>query len=153
MLHEELTTALRAALRGRDALRVSVLRMLSAAIHNREIERRATPGDASLSHEDIIQVIRAELKKRQEAAEHFTRGGRPELARREDEEAAILRAFLPPELSDAELEAIIAEGTAALGISSAKEFGKLMGWVMGRVGGRAAGERVGALIRSKLAAA
>lgn len=149
MLQDEITSSLRRALKERDELRLAVLRMLAAAIHNREIERRPA-GGVPLSETDVVQVIRAELKKRHDAALQFAAGGRPELAEREESEAAILQTFLPPELKDAELEAMVAEGMETLNVSSTKGFGKLMGWVMERVGGRASGDRVSALIKSKL---
>lgn len=153
MLKEKIESELRQALKAGDQLKLSVFRMLSAALHNKEIEKRTRLGEAremELTEEETIQVIRSELKKRQDAAEAYERGGRSEAAGRERAEAEVLAAFLPPELSDAELEKIISEGQAALGIASEKEFGKLMGWVMGRIKGQASAERVSAIIKRRL---
>ena len=98
MLQERIESALRQALRERRELNLSVFRMLSAAIHNKEIEERTRRGEGravSLTDEEVIGVIRAEVKKRHDAAEAYARGGRPDAAERERSEAAILEAFLP----------------------------------------------------------
>ena len=153
MLKARVESELRAALKGRDLLRLSVLRMLSAAMHNKEIEKRTrsrVAADAALTDEEVSGVVRAEMKKRRDAAEAYRAGGRAEAAAGEDTEAEILSSFLPPELSDAELERIVAEGAKTVGVTSAQEFGKLMGWVMGRVKGQASGERVRNAVERKL---
>lgn len=152
MLQETIARELKAAMVAQDELRRSVFRMLTAAIHNREISERTKRGpDAALAEEDVIQVIRAEVKKRNDAAEAYAAGGRAEAAGRERDEAAILAFLLPPELSDAELAALVEQGVAALGISSASGFGKLMHWLRGRIRGRASGERVAAAAKERLA--
>lgn len=153
MLKENINSALRQALRERQELKLSVFRMLSAAVHNKEIEKRTRFGggpEVSLTDEEIIGVIRAEVKKRHDAAEAYARGGRPDVAEREQSEAAILEAFLPQELSAAELDGLVAEGVATLGVNSPRDFGKVMGWVMERVRGRASGERVAEFVRQRI---
>ncbi|MBI4132068.1 MAG: GatB/YqeY domain-containing protein [Candidatus Sungbacteria bacterium] len=155
MLKTQIDAALQQALKSRDALRLSAFRMLSAALHNREIEKRTKAGageDVPLTEEEIIQVIRSEVKKRHDAVEAYERGGRPDAAAKERAEADILSALLPAELSDSELLAFVAEGKVAIGAVSLKEFGKLMGWVMQRVGSRASGDRVSAIIKKELGA-
>lgn len=150
---EKLEQDLKEAMRAKDTMRVSVLRMLSTSLHNREIEKRTRSGAGApveLSGEELIQVIRAELKKRRDAAEAYAAAGRPESAEREGTEAKLLESFLPPERSDAELAEVVDEGFQTLGVTSAKDFGTLMGWVMARVKGRASGERVRALIQERL---
>lgn len=154
MLKEKIAEELKEALRTGAELRLSVFRMLSAAVHNREIEKRTRSGvasDATLTEEEIVQVIRSEVKKRRDAIEAYTKGGRPAAAEREAEEAAILGTLLPQELSDEELTALVAEGIATLHPTSARDFGTVMGWVMGRAKGRASGNRVAALIKERLA--
>lgn len=153
MSKDVIEAELKAAMRGGDALRLSVFRMLSAALHNREIEKRTRSGearDAPLTDEEVMQVVRAEMKKRRDAIEAYERGSRPEAAAKERAEADILSSLLPRELGDEELAAIAAEGKAALG-AAAQDFGKLVGWVMQRVHGRASGERVSAIVRRTLA--
>lgn len=155
MFSEAITAELKRALKEQDALRLSVFRMLSAAIHVKEIEKRTRQGQAkpaALSEEEIMQVIRSELKKRKDAAEAYRRGGRFESADQEQAEADVLATLLPQEIGATELESVVDEGIASLGVNSEKEFGKLMGWVMQRLGGRVSGERVAESIRKKLAA-
>ena len=154
MLKEHIDAALKQAMKDGDALRRSVFRMLSAAIHNREIEKRSSSGEAKdmvLGDGEIIPVIRSELKKRRDAAEAYDRAGRTEASAGERAEGEILAALLPAELSDKEIARLAADGKAALGASSPQDFGKLMGWVMQRIGGRASGERVSAVIKRELA--
>ena len=153
MLKVKIEAELKNSLRKREELKLSVLRMLSSAIHNREIEKRSRVAEVSaaqLSEEEIIQVIRSELKKRIDAVDAYHHGGRQDAAKREQAEAEFLSSFLPPELSDEELEAIIAEGHTKVGALTPKDFGKLMGWVMGRAKGRASGERVSSIIKRHL---
>lgn len=154
MEKDAIEAELKTAMRGGDALRLSVFRMLSAAIHNREIEKRTRSGeakDAPLTGEEVVQVVRAELKKRRDAIDAYERGGRSEAAAQERAEAEILSSLLPQELSDGEIEAIAAEGKAALGVTAPQDFGRLMGWVMQRANGRASGERVSAIVKRALA--
>jgi hypothetical protein len=156
MLKQQVEAELKNAMKNREALRLSVFRMLSTAIHNREIEKRTRVGtgkETPLEDEEILQVIRSEVKKRKDAADAYAEGKRPELAEKEKAEANILLAFLPAELLDEEIERVVAEGIAALGVASEKEFGKLIGWVKQRVGARASGERVAAIVKRKLSAA
>lgn len=154
MLKDQIDAELRKAMKEGDALRRSVFRMLSSAIHNREIEKRSSPGaatDTALGDAEVIPVIRSELKKRRDAADAYDQAGRPEASAGERAEGEILAAFLPAELSDDALAALAAEGKAALGAVLPDDFGKLMGWVMQRVGGRASGERVSAAVKGELA--
>ncbi len=167
MLKETIESELKQALKAGEQLKLSVLRMLSAAIHNREIDKRSKiprppavagipaeglgTGTSELTDAEVVAVIRQEAKKRRDAIAEFGRGGRNDLVAQESAEFEILESYLPPELSDAELSLLIAEGMQTIGVSSEKEFGKLMGWVMGRVEGRASGERVAALIRRTIA--
>lgn len=154
MLKAHIESALTQALKSGDELRLSVLRLLLAALHNREIERRTKSGegrDIPLTEEEVLHVIRGEVKKRRDAIEAYERGGRVDAAARERQELAILSTFLPPELSDEELTKIVRDGQAATGAATEKDFGALMGWVMGQVKGRASGERVSAIVRKVLA--
>lgn len=154
MLEQHIATELTTALKAHDAVKLSVFRMLRAAIHNREIENRSrggASGEAELSEEEVRRVIRAELKKRMDAIAAYATGGRPDRARGEQAEADILAALLPEPLSDAAVEKIVLEGKVALGVSSLKEFGKLMAWVMRQTGEQASGERVSELVKKHLA--
>lgn len=152
MLQQTIAHELQGALRKQDALRLSVFRLLSSALHNKEIEKRSRPsnGAVELSDDEVITVIRSELKKRKDAAAAYRSGGRRDSAAQEEAEGEILAAFLPEDLSDEAVLACIEEGMKALGATSTKDFGKLVGWVMVRVGGRSSGERIAQLIQEKL---
>ena len=99
---------------------------------------------------DELSVLRRERKRRLEAAEQFRGGGRPELADKEESEAELIQSYLPAELGDAELDALIAEAIAQTGASDPKDMGQVMKAVMGRTGGRADGKRVSARVREAL---
>ena len=132
------------ALKNREELLLSTLRLLLAAMHSREIEKRAKTGTGDLSDEEIIAVIRSEAKKRKDAIAEFTRGGRQEAAQKEATELAILEKYLPQELTDEEIEELlrrIIEG------ATMKDFGRVMGAAMKAVGGRASGDRVSAIVK------
>ena len=152
-IRERIEQDTKSSLRAGDARRLSVLRMLSSTIHNREIEKRAKGIGGELTDEEVLQAIRSELKKRTDAIDAYDKGHRPEAAERERSEAEILKAFLPPELSDEELLKVVREGIAKLAVSSEKDSGKLMGWVMQRVKGQASGDRVVAVVKQELEAA
>ena len=101
---------------------------------------------------DELAVLRRERKRRMEAAEQFRDGGRPELADREEAEARIIDGYLPAELDDSELDAIVQAAIAETGASSAKDMGQVMKAVMARAGGRADGKRASARVREALQA-
>lgn len=150
MRKDEIGLHITQAMKSGDALRLSVFRMLSAALHNREIENRTKAGkttDTPLTEEEVMQVVRTELKKRKDASEAYEKGDRAEAAAKERAEANILAGLLPQELSDEEIGAIVAESKASLGASTPQGFGALMGLVMKRIGGRASGDRVSAIIK------
>ena len=153
MLKDEIVSNMKQAMKSGDTLRLSVFRMLSSALHNREIENRTKTGgtkEAALKEEEVTQVVRSELKKRKDAIEGYEKGGRAEAAAKERTEADILAGLLPQELSDNEIGAMVIEGKASVGASTPQDFGKLMGLVMERIGGRASGDRVSAIIKREL---
>lgn len=144
-LAETIQNDLKTAMRERDQIRLGALRMLKADIRNREIEVGHELGD-----EEIEAVIRGMLKKRRESIDAYRQAGRDDLADKEAAETAILQAYLPPELDDDALTAIIDEVLASAGEQPA--FGPLMGQVMKRVGNQADGARVRALLQQRLEA-
>jgi uncharacterized protein len=134
----DLTTAMKAG----ERERVGALRLVLS-----ELQKAAKEGG-----DDEVAVLRRERKRRLDAAEQFRAGGREELADKEESEAQLIGDYLPAELSDEELGAIVEEQIAATGASSPQDMGKVMGAVMPAVGGRADGKRVSALVREKLGA-
>lgn len=133
------------ALRGGEKLRLGALRMLSASVKNREVELRREVDD-----EEFVQVARREVKRRKEAAEAYDQAGRPELADKERQEQAVLEAYLPAQMGDAEVAALVDEAIEATGASGPADLGKVMGHVMGKAKGRVDGGRVNQLARTKL---
>lgn len=141
------------AMRAKNELKLSVLRMLSSAIHNKEIEKRAKTGkEEELGEEEIVAAIRTEVKKRRDAIQEFEKGNRKDLADKESAELKILEKYLPQELPDEEIEKIVKEVVAGLGEVTVKDFGRVMGEVMKRVKGQASGDRVSGAARKALPA-
>ncbi|NLN07053.1 MAG: GatB/YqeY domain-containing protein [Firmicutes bacterium] len=134
------------AMKAGDKKRLSTIRMLLAAIKNESIEKRK-----ELSSEDISAVIQREIKQRRTAIAEFRAGGREDLVQENEAEIAVLESYLPPQLSDAELEALVRQVVAETGASSLREMGKVMGKIMPQVKGKADGGRVQAIVRKVLA--
>jgi uncharacterized protein YqeY len=130
------------AMKARDRGRVHALRLIVS-----ELQKAAKDGDA-----DEVEVLQRERKRRLEAAEAYRDGGRDELAADEELEAEIIASYMPEQLSDEELGAIVGDAVAESGASSPKEMGKVMSLVMPKVKGRADGKRVSAVVREKLTA-
>ena len=149
---EELTGAIRdnlkTALKERDAFRASVLRMALAAVSNKEIQ--LLKKGVGLSDEEVREVIRAEVKKRKDAAAEFSKGGREDLVVKETKEAELLSAYLPPEMSDEEIARIVKEGIREAGATSKADFGKVMKTVMPVLKGKASGDRISAILAGLL---
>ena len=125
MLRDEINTALKVAMKARDARRVSTLRLVSAAIKNADIEAE-TGKKAALSDEDLLGLLQKLIKQRQESVEIYDKAGRKELADQERGEIEIIRAYLPKQMSEAEAKAAIATAIAATGAASIKDMGKVM---------------------------
>lgn len=140
------------AMRAKDELTLSVLRMLLSTIHNREIEKRAKSGEEKLTDEEIAAAIRSEAKKRKDAITEFEKGGREDLVKKETAELKILEKYLPQEISDEEVENIAKEAVAATGAASPKDFGRAMGEAMKRAKGQASGDRMGLAVKRILGA-
>ena len=145
-LRERLREDTTAAMRSGDALRRDVLRMVQNAIYNADKAKHTT-----MSDDDIVGVITREVKTRRESVEAFRAGGREDLATKEEAEIAILRDYLPEAMSDEELQALVDEGVAATGASSARDLGKVMGWLSPKIRGRADGKVASGLVAQALA--
>ena len=136
-LTEQIRNDLTAAMKSQDKERTSTLRMLQAAIKNEQINTKH-----ELSDEEALSVIRKGVKQRQDSIEQYTSANRPDLAAREQAELEMLRGYLPPELSEAELEAGLREIVAATGAASKKDLGKVMKEATVRFKGRADGKKI-----------
>ena len=147
-LRERLQEDTTAAMRSGDALRRDTLRMVQNAVYNIEKARKVT-----LTDDDILAVITRETKTRRESVEAFRKGGREDLAAKEEAEIAILAEYLPEPLTEDELRALVDQGIAETGATSARDLGKVMGWLSPRVRGRADGKAVSGLVAQALAGA
>jgi hypothetical protein len=140
-LGEDLKTALRSG----DKLRASVIRLLTALVKNREVEKRGPLTDA-----EMLQAIMASCKQRQEAMDQFRRGGRQDLLAKEAAELAILQSYLPKPLTSEELQAMVLEAIREAQATTPKDMGKVMAILMPRLTGRADGKVVNTLVREAL---
>ena len=145
-LKERLAADLRAALKGGDKARTSVVRMVTAGIKYREVEKRG-----ALEDPEVIQVLRTACKQRKESIEQFRAGRREDLAQAEEAELQILEGYLPACLSADELRQHTQAAIAAVGATSAKDLGKVMSHLMPVIAGRAEGQAVNAMVRELLA--
>lgn len=134
----------RAAVKSRDDLIVQTLRLLRSSLHNEEIALRLRP----LPDPETIKVIRREMKRREDAVEAYTKGGRADRAQTEARELELLKRYLPPQLSSEELSAVVERVIVG---SGAKDFGRVMKAVMAEVGDRVSGKAVSDLVRKTLA--
>jgi uncharacterized protein len=147
-LHEQIQSDITAAMRSGDALRRDVLRMASNAAYT--VEKR---NQRPLTDDEYLAVLTREVKTRRESIDAYTKGGRLDLAAKEQAEIDILAEYLPQALTDDELAALVTEGIAATGATSARDLGKVMGWLSPRTRGRADGKVVSGLVAKSLAQA
>ena len=145
-LHDRVQTDIAAAMRAGDGLRRDTLRMVSSAAYNVE-KRQGRP----LTDDEYLAVLGREVKTRRESVEAFRAGGREDLVAKEEAEIAIIGEYLPAALTEDEIAALVREGIAATGASSARDMGKVMGWLSPRTRGRADGKRVSELVVQALA--
>ena len=144
-LKDGIQAGIRESLKSGDKVRLSTLRLLSAAVKNREIEVLR-----ELDDDEVREVAVKEAKRRKEAIEAYEVGGRLELADKEKAELELLQVYLPEQLSEAEVDALIEEAVALTGASSMKEMGKVMGAVMAKAKGKADGTQIQAKVRARL---
>ena len=147
-LREQIIADLKSAMRSGDTSRRDTLRMLDSAIKNAEIEKRKR--ETGLSEEEILEVVSRSVKQRIDSIKQFEQGGRPELAERERVELEVLKGYLPEQLSEGEILAVIQQVISRVGAVSDSDMGKIMGAVMAEVKGRADGNVVRELVAKKL---
>jgi uncharacterized protein YqeY len=136
-LSEQIRADLTAAMKAQEKDRLSTLRMLQSAIKNEQIN-----AGHELSDEEAMTVIRKAVKQRQDSIEQYTKGNRPELAEKERSEMELLKTYLPPELTDDEIESGVREIIASTGAQSKKDMGKVMKEATGRYKGRVDGKKI-----------
>jgi uncharacterized protein len=148
-MRETINAALKAATKAQDMRRMSTLRLISAAIKDRDIAARGL-GKGEATDAELLELLAKMIKQREESEAIYRQAGRAELAEQEAEEIAIIRAFLPQQLSEAELGEAVREAIAAAGASGIKDMGKVMAALKARYAGQMDFGKASALVRSKL---
>jgi len=161
MLKERINQDFKEAFKAKEELRVSVLRLLSSSLKNKEMDKRAklvkTVSDeaelvkqSQLEDEEVLNVIGMEAKRRKDSIEQYQNGGRPELAAQEEAELAILAAYLPEQMGEEEVRKIVVESIKESGAASAQDLGKVMKVLMSKVKGKADGGMVNKVVKEEL---
>jgi len=144
-LKERITDDMKAAMRSGEKERLGVIRMITSAIKQREVDERITLDDAQ-----VLGVLEKMIKQRKESLVQFQAGNRQDLVEKEAAEITLLQSYLPSQLSDAEIDGLIQDAIAATGAASIKDMGKVMAVIKGKAQGRADMAAVGAKIKTKL---
>ena len=144
-LKERITEDMKAAMRAGEKQRLGLIRMITSAIKQREVDERIVVDDTQ-----VLSVLEKMIKQRKESLVHFQAGNRQDLVEKEAAEIALLQGYLPSQLSAAEIDALINEAVAASGATSIKDMGKVMAMVKAKAQGRADLGKVGAIIKAKL---
>lgn len=146
-LKEQLTEDMKLSMKAKEAgkLRLSVIRMVRSAIKNVEID-----GKRELSEEEVLEIIAKEVKMRRDSMEEFGKADRQDLVDQLEREIAVLMAYLPQQLTEAEIRDLVSEAVAAIGAASPKDMGKVMAALMPKVKGRADGKLVNTIVREAL---
>jgi uncharacterized protein YqeY len=145
-LKQRITQDMKDAMRSRDQARLDSIRMLLAAIQRREVDERI-----SLDDTQVMAVIEKQIKQCRESVEQFVKGARPDLADKENRDIAIMQAYLPAPLSEAEIDALINAAIAASGATSIKDMGKVVASLKPQLAGRADMGKVSAKVKDRLA--
>src|SRR5437870_6678798 len=146
ILKDRIISDLTAAMKAKDAARTSTLRMVKAAITNREKE-----GGAAITDEEVLKLLRSQVKQRRDSVEQYQKGGRPELAQKEEAEIVVIEEYLPQAASQEEIDQAVAAALAETGASTVKDMGAVMKAAMARLAGKNAdGKTVSAAVKVKL---
>ena len=163
MFKEKLQNDVKEALKAGNAEKRMVLSLVLSAVKSRELEKRGklskSEQDAvkleelsKLTDEEIVEVVSSEIKKRKDSVEQYTKGGRPELAEKEQNEIKILAEYMPEQMSEEAVKEEVKKAISETGASSPKDMGKVIGAVMAKVKGKADGQMVSRLVKEKLSA-
>jgi uncharacterized protein YqeY len=144
-LKDQLDADLKASMRDKDAVKLSVIRMLKSAIKYREIEAMKPLDDAG-----VLQVVSGEIKRHKDSVEQFRAGNRPELVQKEEAEIAVLLGYLPAQLGEAELKAMVEAAVVRTGASGPRDMGAVMKALLPDVQGKADGRLVSELVKARL---
>jgi len=148
MLRDDINNALKEAMKAKDERTISTLRLVNSTFKNADIEARAS--GKTLSDADLLPVLQKMIKQRQESKELYEKGGRPELAQQEGEEIAIISAYLPKQMSEAEMTAAIDAAIAETGASAMKDMGKVVGILKTKFAGQMDFGKASGMVKAKL---
>ena len=149
MIRDDINNALKDAMKAREERRVSTLRLINAALKNADIEARGA-GKEALGDAEVLPVLQKMIKQRQESAELYDKGGRPELAAQEREEIAIIRTYLPKQMSEDEIGEVVAALVKETGASAMKDMGRVMAALKERHAGKLDFAKAGAVVKKLL---
>ena len=144
-LREKIDTDTKEALKSGAKDKLSTLRMLNAALKNKQIDKRR-----SLTEEEVFETVRSLIKQRKDSIEQFAKGGRQDLVEKETAEVAVLEVYLPQQLSREELEVMVRDAVAQTSAQGARDMGKVMKALIPMVGGRADGKLISELVKNAL---
>ena len=150
MLRDDINKALTDAMKAKDERKVSTLRMVNAAVKNADIEARGA-GKPALGDAEVLPLLQKMIKQRQESVELYKKGNRPELVKQEEEEIAIISAYLPKQMSDADMAAAIDAAIKDTGAAGMKDMGKVIGALRGKYAGQMDMAKASAAVKGKLA--
>jgi len=149
-LRERVDTALKDAMRSKDKTRLSTLRLINAAIKDKEISLRGEGGDEVLAEDDILGLLGKMVKQRQESARAYEEGGRLELAEQERDEIGVIETFLPRKLDDDEVAKAITDAISAVGAEGIRDMGRVMGELKSKFTGQMDFGKVGPMVKDRL---
>lgn len=145
-IKQKIESDFKTALKDKDQLAVSTLRMLKSALHNKEIEKKGE----QLTPQEVVKVVSKQIKQREESIAQFKQGGRDELAEKESKEMELLKRYLPQQLSEKEVSQAVAKIIQQLGAKDRSELGKVMKAAMSELGGTADGKLVSSIVSAQL---
>lgn len=148
-LKDRISEDIKNAMKAKDKIRLETVRSIKKVILEKEVSLRPQ-GQESLTENQEIEVLAQLAKQRREAIEQYRQAGREQLAQQEAQELAIIEEYLPGQLSDEEVAAVVDEIIASVGATSSKDMGKVMGPVMQQLKGRAEGQKIQAIVKAKL---
>lgn len=152
-LRERFSEQMKEAMRAKEARRLSTIRMIMAAVKDRDIAARTEKSREGISDDDILGLLGKMIKQREESATSYDTGNRPELAQAEREEIEVIRAFMPRQMSEDETQKAVQDAIAELGAGSLKDMGKVMGALKNRYSGQMDFSKAGAAVKAVLGAA
>jgi len=142
---EKVSSEMVRAAKDKDKAKLSVLRMIKSALHNREIDLKDRFGE-----KEVLQVLSSMIKQRKDSVEQFRDGGRPELAEKEEKEIEVIQGFMPEQMSEEEIKAEIENAIEEADATSIRDMGKVMKLLMPRLTGKADGKAVGETVKARL---